>query len=43
MLPVQEPDVWEVLGRLSRVAEPFGVQMLCEVHEDFRANLELAR
>lgn len=40
---LQEPGVWELLERIRQVVKPFGVQLLCEVHEDFHLNIELAR
>eukprot|EP00878_Enallax_costatus_P004272 GHUV01004502.1.p1 GENE.GHUV01004502.1~~GHUV01004502.1.p1 ORF type:complete len:701 (+),score=187.09 GHUV01004502.1:79-2181(+) len=40
---MQEPGVWELLDRIKEVVKPYGVQLLCEVHEDFNLNIELAR
>lgn len=40
---LQEPGVWELLDRIKQVVKPYGVQLLCEVHEDFNLNIELAR
>jgi sucrose phosphorylase len=40
---MQEPGVWELLDRIKQVVKPYGVQLLCEVHEDFNVNIELAR
>lgn len=39
----QAPEVWDLLERIKQVVKPFGVQLLCEVHEDFALNIELAR
>lgn len=39
----QEPEVWDLLARIKALVKPFGVQLLCEVHEDFNLNIELAR
>jgi hypothetical protein len=36
LLPcVQSPEVWDLLDRIKQVVKPYGVQLLCEVHEDF--------
>ena len=35
--------MWQLLERIRGVVKPFGVQLLCEVHEDFNLNIELAR
>jgi hypothetical protein len=35
--------VWTLLDRIKEVVRPYGVQLLCEVHEDFLLNIELAR
>jgi hypothetical protein len=40
---LQGPEVWALLGRIKEVVRPYGVQLLCEVHEDFLLNIELAR
>jgi hypothetical protein len=42
-LLLQEPEVWDLLERIRDVVKPYGVQLLCEVHEDFKLNIELAR
>jgi hypothetical protein len=35
--------VWDLLSRIKKIVKPWGVQLLCEVHEDFNLNIELAR
>ncbi|WIA13184.1 hypothetical protein OEZ85_006776 [Tetradesmus obliquus] len=40
---MQSPEVWQLLERIKAVVKPYGVQLLCEVHEDFKLNIELAR
>lgn len=35
--------MWELLERIRSVVKPFGVQLLCEVHECFKTNIKLAR
>eukprot|EP00879_Flechtneria_rotunda_P018528 GHRR01019441.1.p1 GENE.GHRR01019441.1~~GHRR01019441.1.p1 ORF type:complete len:547 (+),score=136.02 GHRR01019441.1:914-2554(+) len=40
---MQEPEVWDLLSRIKEMVKPYGVQLLCEVHEDFNLNIELAR
>ncbi|WIA16714.1 hypothetical protein OEZ85_013369 [Tetradesmus obliquus] len=40
---MQGPEVWDLLARIKEVVRPYGVQLLCEVHEDFLLNIELAR
>lgn len=32
---LQGPEVWDLLARIKEVVRPYGVQLLCEVHEDF--------
>jgi hypothetical protein len=39
----QGPEVWTLLDRIKEVVRPYGVQLLCEVHEDFLLSIELAR
>jgi hypothetical protein len=39
----QEPEVWELLNRIRDVVKPFGVEVLGEVHENFKDNIRLAR
>lgn len=40
---MQEPGVWDLLQKIKGVVKEYGVQLLCEVHEDFNLNIELAR
>lgn len=35
--------MWQLLERIGEVVKPFGVQLLAEVHEDFKLNIKLAR
>ncbi len=41
--PTQEPEVWDLLAKIKELVRPYGVQLLCEVHEDYQLNVELAR
>jgi hypothetical protein len=43
MHTLQEPDVWDLLARMREVVKPYGVELLCEVHEDFNRNIKLAK
>jgi hypothetical protein len=40
---LQEPEVWDLLQRIGDVVKPFGVELLCEIHEDFNLNIQLAK
>jgi hypothetical protein len=35
--------VWDLLQRIRAVVKPFGVELLCEIHEDFNHNMQLAK
>jgi sucrose phosphorylase len=37
-----EPQVWDILAWLNEYIEPFGVEMLPEVHEHYRYHLKIA-
>ncbi|MBN2051767.1 MAG: sucrose phosphorylase [Spirochaetales bacterium] len=37
-----EPEVWDVLSRIRRVADEYGVQLLPEIHEHYSYQLKLA-
>lgn len=40
---MEEPGVWDILAKIKDVTDPYGVQLLCEVHENYACNIELAR
>lgn len=39
----QEPEAWELLQRVEDITLPYGVNLLCEVHEDYETNIKLAK
>ncbi|KAK9865185.1 hypothetical protein WJX84_007242 [Apatococcus fuscideae] len=39
----EEPDVWEVLSLPQEIGEETGTRLLCEVHESFQTNIDLAK
>lgn len=39
---MEEPETWELLEDLNDVAGEYGTRLLCEVHEEFKTNLNLA-
>jgi len=39
---MEEPEVWEILDWIADICEPYGVQLLAEVHEHYTIQLSLS-
>ncbi len=40
---MEEPEVWNILQWIGKIVEPYGVQLLAEVHEHYTIQLNLSR
>jgi sucrose phosphorylase len=40
---MEEPEVWDILNWIHDIVKPFGVQLLAEIHEHYKIQLDLSR